>query len=193
MTQDDQNEDFAGDWRRARAGDARAQERLLEAVRPRVRAFLDRRMGPGARRLAEVDDLVQNAMLDLCRRLPRFPEDLAPAEFLAYALQIARWRLGDLMKRRSPTGRASEMPAEPAAPIDRSGVVTRQDEHRYCVEQLQNLPEEDRLILEAFHLRGQGVAAIAAGLGISPAAVKQRLVRSRRRLRERILAGRSTS
>ncbi len=193
MTQDEGDSDFHRDWSAARAGDEAARARLLESVRQRIGSFLERRMGPAARRLSEVEDLVQNALLDLHRRLERFPADLAEGEFAAYALQIARWRLADLVRRPGPVEGASKGPAEAKAPRERTGVVTREDERRFCREQLDRLPESDRLPLEAFHLRGLTVAEIAAELGLSREAVKQRLVRGRRRLRDHILQGRTES
>ncbi|MCR9243701.1 MAG: sigma-70 family RNA polymerase sigma factor [bacterium] len=53
-------------------GDPRALDALLDGELPRIRAHIERRMGPRMRRFAETDDMLQDAIVDVLRCAPRF-------------------------------------------------------------------------------------------------------------------------
>lgn len=180
---------FADEYRRARAGDGAAFAALVARYQERLHAFVSRRMGAQARRRSEPDDVLQAVVLTLWERLASYPEDLEEDELRAYVLQIAKWRIADLMKRRREGGE-SQMPREaPArAPTD-AGPVTRADERAWTREQIARLEPKYAEVLKRFHVEGESVAQIAHALGLGIDAVKQRLVRGRARLRERMGEG----
>ena len=178
--------DFQQLYEKARQGELNAQESLLSLVQPRLLAFLNRRMGSDARRFTEPEDLAQSALLDLLERIDRFPEDLDETEFIAFALQLGRWRLANIFKRKHHDEGASKIPGSTPAPESQTGIVTREDDKAWTRGLILSLDDMYATVLEAYHVRGLSVAEIAAEFSLSRETVKQRLVRGRNMLRERM-------
>ncbi|MEZ6197697.1 MAG: sigma-70 family RNA polymerase sigma factor [Planctomycetota bacterium] len=182
MSQDD----FGQLYRRARAGDEGAFAALVAAFRERLDRFIERRMGAQVRRRCEPDDIFQNVMLTLVDRLPSYPEDLAEDELRAYAFQIAKWRIADVLKRGMREGGESVLPAEDVVAVrSGDGPVTVADERRWTREEIETLPGSYARVMRRFYVDGTPIAEIAEELGLSVDNVKQRLARGRQRLRER--------
>ena len=56
----------------AAAGDSLARERLLKRHRPRLREFVEAHLDPALRARLDASDVVQEAQLEVARRLPDF-------------------------------------------------------------------------------------------------------------------------
>ena len=177
---------FHATYAAARAGDAVAVSRLVDGIAERVRAYLAQRSGPTILRHADREDLFQSAVLTLLDRLPRFPADLDETEFLAYALQIARWHLASAAARAPRERGASQIAFEdPPLPTASTGPVTRDDDRRWLRSEIRKLDQKYAVVLMRHYVDGQDVDTIARALGLTSAAVKQRLKRGRDLMRVR--------
>ena len=129
------------------------------------------------------EDAAQETFLTAWRKI----QDLREPEHLrAWLAQIARnTALGHLRQRRHTADleNVEELeddalrPDEAAASEEESGLVRAA---------LEKLPESYRLPLVLFYREGESVRSVAATLGLSEDAVKQRLTRGREMLRERM-------
>ncbi len=177
---------FKTSYTQAREGNQEAQSILLNGVRDRLIRYIEKRMGLEARRKTEAEDVAQSALLDLLERLERFPKDLSETEFLAYALQLGRWRLANLFRRQRNDVGASQIPSPPAAPHPSTGIVTRDDDRIWTHKLIADLDTLYSSVLNCYHIRLMTVAATANHLNISEAAVKQRLSRGRKLLQDKM-------
>jgi len=121
----------------------------------------------------DAEDAMQEALAKAVRHLPALRE---PDKARAWLMQIARRTCADRIRRRRPAAALpEEVPATPEAPAGR-------------FEQLHaaiaRLSEEQRDVITLYYLDGRSSESVAATLGISPSAVRQRLVRARLKLHE---------
>jgi RNA polymerase sigma-70 factor, ECF subfamily len=174
----------------ARAGDERAFAEIVAQFRERLARFIERRMGAQVRRRCEPDDIFQNVMLTLLARIAGYPEDLGEDELRAYAFQIAKWKIADVMKRGDREGGESVLPsAELPAGVASEGPVTLNDERRWTRVEIDSLPENFAAVMRLYYVEGCSAAEIASTLDLSMDNVKQRLSRGRAKLRERWRTG----
>src|SRR5262249_3009710 len=78
---------------RCQAGDDAAFAELVRRYGPRWRSYLRKLLGPGG----EVEDVLQDAWLDVFRGVPRLAD---PGAFAAWVYRIARDRAWRLLRRR---------------------------------------------------------------------------------------------
>jgi len=105
-------------FERARAGDPRAKEALVESLRPRLTkmaAYYARCCGE------DPDDLLQEAWVGLLEALPDLDLRIGSPE--QYLIQRARWRLLDAIKR-ARVRRCTPLPLEEAAYDQTSALET---------------------------------------------------------------------
>lgn len=167
---------------RARAGDSRAFGELYDALYPRVWVFVTRRSATAA----DAEDAAARTFHRLLERLDRYDAHRGPVA--AFVFAIARNLLADDARSRRQQGpgrsdRSDEDELHDAVP-DALGQLVRAEELEALREALAKLPGETR---ELFGLRyGDGLRApeIAALLGLSDAAVRQRLSRALHALQE---------
>ncbi|MFN3310650.1 MAG: sigma-70 family RNA polymerase sigma factor [Thermomonas sp.] len=130
------------------------------------------------------EDLLQEVFLKAMRQGKGFCSLENPK---AWLFQVARNALVDAARLAKPHAELSEDVAESLAapPASERAPV---DELDTCVE--RNLPAldvEDRQIIQACDLQGQTVRAYAAAHQLTLAAAKSRLLRARKRLRDRLI------
>ena len=133
---------------------------------------------------AESEDAAQEAFLTAWRKMDTLRE---PERLRSWLCRIARnAALAQLRRRRggheeleSASGVADE------SPLPDEGTATR-EEAALVREALSKLPEQYRLPLVLYYREGQSVRMVAETLELTEDAVKQRLVRGREMLRERI-------
>lgn len=168
----------------AARGDRLAYGRLVHAHRSLV-ASLALSL---TRDVAASEDLAQEVFLDAWQRLGQLR---SPASFLPWLRQLTRYRASHA-RRREAARRSEglldsvlEAVADPR-PSDVERLVTAEEEAALA-EALDALPAETREVVTLYYREGQSVEQVARLLSLRPDAVKQRLSRARKRLREDVL------
>ena len=184
-------------------GDRAARERLLERHRKRLRRLVAVRFDRRLAARVDPSDIVQEALADAARRLDEYLRD-RPIPFYPWLRRLACDRLADAGRHHLRAAQRSvsreeppPLPGESAAaladrllddPKDRPGSGLSRRERRDRVRAaLERLPERDREVLVLRHLEDLSTAETAAVLGISEGAVKVRLLRAMRRLRDGLM------
>lgn len=183
---------------RAGAGDRGAVGELFELYRPRLARLLGVRLD---RRLAGrfgADDVLQEAFLDVARRLPEYLADPAVPFFVwlrFLALQrlqmIERAHLGAAMRaagREQAVGGSASADDVAGALAGRFTSPTEAARRSELQEQLRAalaaMEPLDRELVALRHFEELGNAEAAAVLGLTKDAASKRYVRALRRLRE---------
>jgi RNA polymerase sigma-70 factor (ECF subfamily) len=133
----------------------------------------------GDRAMAE--DVVQETWL---RAVDAWRARGVPDVPAAWLSAVARNLLLNHLRRQRPVP-LSALPTEPAAPSD-AAAREREDIAAVINRGLGDMPRAQASVIEAFHLKEQSVAAIAADLDVSERAVEGRLRRARSALRRTV-------
>ena len=146
-------------------GDAVAYRLFLGALTGHLRAFLRRRL---ERLPEEVEDLVQELLLAIHNKRHTYD----PAQPLtAWVQAIARYKLIDLLRRRSRTDVLNDSLDDDDELL--SGADNDAAEARFDIAKLlQGLPDRQRLPIMYVKLEGDSVAGTAKRTGMSESAVK---------------------
>jgi RNA polymerase sigma factor (sigma-70 family) len=134
-------------------------------------------------------EIVQDAFVCLWRDAARFdPERAGVGTLLAH---IVRARIHDRLRRDSSQRRGSGLAG---APLDHAQHVRSETDVEAAVEEaerarvvraaLDELPAQQRVLVELAFLRGYTHSQLSAALGIPPGTVKTRLFRGMAKLRE---------
>jgi RNA polymerase sigma-70 factor (ECF subfamily) len=174
----DASEDISGLIERAASGDPRAWRVIVDRFSPRVFGFLR-----GYTRDPELaEEIVQSVFCTVARKLADYEEQ---GRFEAWLFRIALNRLRDEMRRRKKHARP--MDAEVLADV---GPAARAEE-RASAEELQalraaidELPEQDRLVVDLRHQGGLGFQQMADLLQEPLGTLLARHHRALRKLRE---------
>ncbi|MBX3192414.1 MAG: sigma-70 family RNA polymerase sigma factor [Labilithrix sp.] len=168
--------------RAAAQGDARAADRLMTALAPRVRRVVSAVLGAAH---PELDDVVQQAMLGLMRALPSFRAECEPAHFasrIAARVAIASARRARAARaRRDDEVEVDGLGSEPSEPVDRR----RQELVR---DLLARIPSEQAEALALRFVLGWSLGEVAEATGAPLNTVRSRLRLGRAALRAAILA-----
>jgi RNA polymerase sigma-70 factor (ECF subfamily) len=150
---------------RGLAGDAAAYHALLGELAAHLRSFLRRRL---ARLPEEIEDLVQELLLAIHNQRHTYdPEQ----PLTAWVQAIARYKLIDLLRRRSRTDLLHDpldQEEELFAAADAGAAEARYD----VAKLLQELPDRQRLPILYVKIEGGSVADTAKRTGMSESAVK---------------------
>jgi len=181
---------------RLRAGDAAARDELLANSCERLRRLTRKMLNDNrrVRRWEDTGDVLQNALIRLCRALqvvsPPTARDfyrLAAAQIRRVLIDLARHYYGPLGlgahhasqaagdSRRSPSG------VEPIDASNDPGRIALWTEFHAAVERL---PDEEREVFDLLWYQGLTQAAAAAVIGVSDRTVKSRWRSARLRLYE---------
>ncbi len=157
----------------ARAGDPAALTRLLATLRPDIRRYASYQ----CQRSSSVDDVVQEAMIILSRRIGTVRSGAALGGWLSRVV-VRLCMLPALMFIRGVEGLTSieDSPRFARMPVD--------DLRLDLVRALESLPAAHREIILLRDMQEMRIGEIAACLGITPEAVKSRLHRARTMVRE---------
>ena len=130
-----------------------------------------------------VEDAFQATFLVFVRKAPtiRDPEGLGNW-FHGVARRVADRARRDSIRRRDLERKRAEM-VPPRDPIDRPW----DDSARVIREEVERLPRDYRAPIELCYLRGRSQEEAAAELDLPLGTVKTRLVRGRRKLRDRLI------
>ena len=163
--------------RRSREGSHDAFGLLVLRYSKLARAICAARIGA-----EDVDDAVQEIFLRAFRGLARLEDG---TKFRAYLGQIARNHCIDRLRSRqgNQTVSLDEVLLEPAAPNSSDGESPHQERLQLLRREVGRLPENQREVLLLFYFERLSYADMSSALGITEAAVNQRLSRARQRLR----------
>jgi RNA polymerase sigma-70 factor (ECF subfamily) len=166
---------------RLRAGDAAARDELLRRACDRLTHLTRKLLGDqsGVRRWEETDDVLQNALLRLCRALeqdtPRSVRD-----FFRLSATLIRRELIDLARHhRGPEGAGAHHASHPGGPE----TVGRPDETHEpsrlamwgdCHRLVDALPDAEREVFDLLWYQELSQAEAAALLGVSERTVQRR-------------------
>ena len=126
---------------RIRAGDIGARERLCARYLPMLKRWAHGRLPPGARELAETDDLVQVTLVRALEHVKEF-EPRREGAFLAYLWRILLNAIRDEVRRHARRPRAEELDRDLSDSV-LDQVIGRETMARYEVA-LTRLREEPR-------------------------------------------------
>ena len=138
-------------------------------------------------RRAAAEDVAQEAFVAAWRQLATLHD---PARVRAWLVGIARnLALNRLRVQQRDSGTGSEISTDNVSPEPSPDDEAMLREEEAIVDlTLRNLPEEYREVLILYYREEHSTAAVAEALALSEDAVRQRLVRGRRLLQERVLS-----
>ncbi len=168
----------------ATGGDAQAFGRLVDETKSAVTAIALAIVGD----YPASQDIAQDVFLSAWRNLGKLR---STASFLPWLRQTTRNRahswLRDHGRRRLAATRVDELLPEVAdSRPDPAALLTEREERRLVSQALTELPDEAREVIILYYREGQSVAQVADLLELTPDAVRQRLARGRRRMRETV-------
>lgn len=161
--------------RRASGGDARAQADLVASFSALARATASRLVDE----LAAVDDVVQEAFVEVFASLPRLRH---PEAFPAWVRLAVRKHAERHRRTRRPTTSFESIDRDGHPPVH-DDLVEERDAARRVRATLATLRSDDRQLLELRYLADWTTAEIAEALGITEGAVRKRLHDARQRAR----------
>ena len=168
---------------RIHGGDEAALEMLIDRILPSLRRIGHQRLDGHTRSLLDIDDLVQDALVSLVRRLPHFVCQ-TPGSLLAYLQRVIVNRIIDATRKRASQGEWTALPDECAgqaeSPLQR--VIDKDEMRRYRAALLRLKPRDRQLIMMRIE-HGLRYQQIATQLGLrSPNAARVALIRAMARL-----------
>jgi len=166
-------------------GDQMAMLALLRRIRPRLVRWFDRRLGARLRGRTDAEDLAQEALMEICERLPSF-EPRGDREFRAWLRLILQHRITNAARRKQtmPDEREeidSRVPGRQETP---SQIAMGTELHRLVEQSLKMLPDARAHILRLHLYEQLTPEQIAETLGITAVNARVRLHRARAALRE---------
>lgn len=171
------NDDLAA-LQRWRNGDQRAGEKLCERYFQEIYRFFDQKIP------AEADDLTQQTFLACVKARDQFR---GVSTFRTYLYSIARnelyMRLRKLSKFEHVDLEVSSLDELVSSPSKQLG---KEQELAAVRAALRQLPVEQQLLLELHYWHDLDMAALAELFETSPGAIRVRLLRARRALRDRL-------
>jgi RNA polymerase sigma-70 factor (ECF subfamily) len=190
-----------------RQGDTAALERLLSLYREPLRRMIGLRLDPALASRLDASDVVQDALLEVSRRLKDYLRD-ASMPFDLWLRHIAKDHIIDAHRRHRKAQRRSldrEQPLVPASLAEHSSVelmgqlldheltpataAMQQEMQRKVADAVARLDEHDRevIVMKLYEqLSNQDVAKI---LGLTEAATSMRFMRAVRRLKALLAPG----
>ncbi len=175
---------------RAKAGDAPAFRRLIEALADDLLEFATGLLRGDAN---AAQDVVQDVFVGLWRHLPRIRD---AQHVRAWCFRVARCRalttvrrlLGSRRRWRrvllaSPPGLVTEADGGPGDGRPADEVGEREPILRALDQAVEDLPSDYRASIRLHYLQGLDTKATASLLGVSLPTMKMRLLRARRALR----------
>ena len=167
---------------RWRAGDAAAGETLFARHFDSLCSFFATKCG------GEADDLVQRTLLACVRSRDQFR---AQSSFRTYLFTVARNELYQLLRQRHRRDDLLDFSITSIADlVTTPGTrLARDAERRHVVEVLRSLPVEQQTLLELHYWEDLDPTALAEVFETTPGAIRVRLHRARKSLRDKLSPG----
>ncbi len=167
-------------------------EERIARLAPRLRAHLQRRMGPRVRRWIEVEDLLQRVFLEAFPALTQPGPDLDDEELLRRLMRSANTRIVDVVRRHSrEVGHSGFSAPAVGRRCSSVGSVTRADQARWLRALVHRLPEPYRSTIQYCALEGRSFVEAGELLGLEPDTVRKRYNRAKQLLSAKIAARRN--
>jgi len=183
---------------RVKLGDLDALGEFLEAYRPQLLGYIERRLGDALRKKVEPQDIFQEMALAAWNALPK--TDLTDREPFGWLCQIAEQRIIDASRKFQSQKRATNREVSgqvPAGDSDHDWVnmlaasmttpshaCTRAERHGQLAEAIRGLPEETQNVLRWRYVDNLPTKEIAQKLGKTDGAIRVLLTRTIHRLQE---------
>jgi RNA polymerase sigma-70 factor, ECF subfamily len=195
------NRSKVDEWaERAANGDETARQRLLSFYRPSLRRMVAGRLDKRLAARVDPSDVVQETMIDADRKLAKFLRQ-PTVPLLVWLRKIAAERVIDIHRRHLGAQRRSVIrehrvfqssDGSAFAPIglitngktSPSGELMRQEQIEQIRAAINQLPARYRDVLVMRHFDQMEPEEIARVLGVSPGAVRARILRALLRLRD---------
>lgn len=169
---------------RGQRGDEAAFTELMERMGDRMYAVAHHILRDSGR----ADDAVQQAMIDIWRKLPTLRD---PERFVAWAYRIVvRAAYGEVSSRRRWLLRSTVADAMPRADADHAAAFADHDE---LDRALGRLPIEQRAVLVLKHYAGLSNPEIATALDVPEGTVRSRVYYATSSMRAALEAERRTA
>lgn len=154
---------------RAGVSDAGDMERIARREMPRVEGLLRRMLGPRS----DLEDLVQNVFLEMCRALPNFRGDSSISTFVGgITVRVAR----RAMRPSAWTRFRGPMPEVPPAGPDRpEDNVVASEQLKRLDSALGKISADKRIAFVLWAVDGKDVQTISEMVGASVAATRSRI------------------
>src|SRR5262245_52632224 len=158
----------------------------------------------------EADDVVQETVISVARKLPQFTYDPARCSFKTWLLNVSTWRVRDQFRKRAPAGRETSAAHSAASagtddtsranPTERvtdsadglEALWEAEWEQALAAAAMQRVKQQANLkdcqMFDLYVLRGQPAREVARALGVSVARVYLAKHRIAPQLRKEILA-----
>lgn len=154
---------------RVGAGDAGEIEQIARRELPRVAGLLRRLLGPRA----DLEDLVQNVFLEMCRALPHFRGESTVSTFVGgITVRVARRAMRPSAWARFRGPMPEEPPVGPDRPEDN---VIAGEQLRRLDAALSKISTDKRIAFVLWAVDGKDVDTIAEMVGASVAATRSRI------------------
>lgn len=180
--------------------EATALGSMLESYRPRLQRMVSLRLDPRVRRRVDSSDILQEAFVDVTRRLGEYRPD-AGLSFFVWVRLVTGQKLVDLHRQHlGAEKRDVRREIFPAAPVPASSIslaraivdhsptpaqrLVRGEQQERLRAALDGMEESDREILMLRHFERLSNEECAEILGLTPSGAKQRHMRAALRLRE---------
>ncbi len=165
-------------------GDANAYGRLVRAHAPAVCAITL----AITRDISSSEEVAQDVFLLAWTRLDQLEN---PDSFGPWLRQLSRnssrQHLRSSSRRNRRTRLDNKAVEQAISPTDPVKLILDAEEQRVLAEAIEALPDDAREVLILYYREGQSVRQVAGLLGLSEAAVRKRLSRSRSRLRSDVV------
>lgn len=164
---------------RAQEGDPAALSEIVRAEGPRVARLLTRILGPRQ----DLEDLVQNVFLEMCRALPRFKGNSQFSTFVGgITVRVARRAMRPTAYDRTKTV-LEEEPASAGKSLDEQALLREQ--MRRLHRSLERLSEKKRIAIVLYAFEGMSVEEIAQTMGATVFATRARIQYAKKELKKR--------
>lgn len=165
----------------AKTGDRAATTRLVERWSPKLSAFAWRQLGNAD----QVDDVVQDAWLELLKGLPKLK---APEAFPAFAFKITARRCARHIRQLQSDRKLDEALSGQPEPVPAPSPEESADFSKVKMA-MSRLPREQHTALWLHHLQGLSVGEIALALDVPAGTIKTRLMHARRKVAAELEGG----
>ncbi len=170
----------------ASSGDTQAFGRLVDASKGVVCSI----SLAVVRNVGESEDIAQEAFLEAWKSLPRLKN---PASFFPWLRQLTRnqarnFLRGQIRRKKRSRPLEDEILERDADPSPSAAERLESRQNAALLRRvLDELPDEAREVITLFYREGQSTRQVSELLGLSEAAVRQRLTRARGKIRQEIL------